>query len=180
MRSFNNYETGISYKRYFCYFFLKCFAAYLPDSRISKLAKKIRGFLANCIMKQKSKNINIDRKASFGMNVRVGNNSGIGAYSKIQNGTTIGENVMMGPECHIYTINHIFKRIEIPMITQGLNTVDPVYISDDVWIGARVIILPGVTVEKGAIIGAGAVVTKDVPEYAVVGGNPAKVIRLRK
>lgn len=114
------------------------------------------------------------------MNVRVGNNSDIGAYSKIQNGTMIGENVMMGPECHIYTINHIFKRIDIPMITQGLDTIDPVYISDDVWIGARVIILPGVTVEKGAILGAGAVVTKDVPEYAVVGGNPAKVIRIRK
>jgi maltose O-acetyltransferase len=48
-----------------------------------------------------------------------------------------------------------------------------------VWIASRVIILPGVTVHKGAILGAGAVVTKDVPEYAVVGGNPAKIIKFR-
>ena len=53
-------------------------------------------------------------------------------------------------------------------------------IGDDVWIGSRVIILPGVTIGKGAIVGAGVVVTKDVPEYAIVGGNPAKVIKFRR
>ena len=56
---------------------------------------------------------------------------------------------------------------------------EPVYIGDDVWIGARVIILPGRKIGEGVIIGAGAVVTKDVPDYAVVGGNPAKVIKFR-
>jgi serine acetyltransferase len=54
-----------------------------------------------------------------------------------------------------------------------------IIIKDDVWIGANAIILSGVTIGQGALIGAGAVVTKDVPPYAIVGGNPAKVIKYR-
>ena len=63
--------------------------------------------------------------------------------------------------------------------TVGHYPEEEVVISDDVWIGTRVIILPGVHVGKGAIIGAGAVVTKDIPDYTIVGGNPARVIRDR-
>ena len=92
----------------------------------------------------------------------------------------IGNNVMMGPEVIIYTSGHKHDRIDIPMMEQGSSEVQPVKIGNDVWIGGRVIILPGVKVGNGAIIGAGAVVTKDVPDYAIVGGNPAKVIRMRK
>jgi maltose O-acetyltransferase len=65
------------------------------------------------------------------------------------------------------------------MCEQGFYEEKPVVI-DDVWIGGHVIILPGVHIGKGAIVGAGAVVTKDVPEYAIVGGSPAKVIKYRK
>lgn len=86
---------------------------------------------------------------------------------------------MMGPDVIIITGNHEFNRIDIPMRDQGETRPESVVIDDDVWIGTRSIILPGVHIEKGAIIGAGAVVTKDVPEYAVVGGNPAKVIKYR-
>jgi maltose O-acetyltransferase len=56
----------------------------------------------------------------------------------------------------------------------------PVMIGDDVWIGARVIVLPGINIRDHAIVGAGAIVTQDVPAWAIVGGNPAKVIRYRK
>ena len=62
---------------------------------------------------------------------------------------------------------------------QGSTEPQKVTIESDVWIGARVIILPGVTIGKGAILAAGAVVTKDVPDYAVVGGVPAKVLKYR-
>ena len=89
----------------------------------------------------------------------------------------IGDDVMMGPNVSIYTRNHAFERTDVPMNTQGVSDEKIVVIENDVWIGANSIILPGVTVSKGAIIGAGAVVTKDVPEYAIVGGNPAKVIK---
>ena len=80
----------------------------------------------------------------------------------------------------IITVNHNTERIDIPMREQGSLPPQKVTICDDVWIGARVIILPGVTIGKGSIIAAGAVVTKNVPEYAVVGGVPAKVIKYRK
>ena len=56
----------------------------------------------------------------------------------------------------------------------------PVHIGNDVWLGSRVTILPGVNIGNGCIIGASAVVTKDVPDYAVVGGNPAKILKYRK
>lgn len=74
----------------------------------------------------------------------------------------------MGPDVMIFTQNHKNDRLDIPMMLQT-DPKRPVVIGDDVWIAARAIILPGVTIGKGSIIGAGAVVTKDVPEYAVVG-----------
>jgi maltose O-acetyltransferase len=79
----------------------------------------------------------------------------------------------------ILTRNHAFVDTSRPMRDQGAGEISPVTISDDVWIGMRVIILPGVTIGRGAIIGAGAVVTKDVPPYCVAVGNPARVVRNR-
>ena len=72
------------------------------------------------------------------------------------------------------------ERIDIPMGEQGDKEPTPLHIAGDVWIGARVIVLPGCRrIGHGAVIGAGAVVTKDVPDWAIVVGNPAKVIRYR-
>ncbi len=75
--------------------------------------------------------------------------------------------------------NHGFERGKL--IKEQPWTTDDNYIiiEDDVWIGANSVILPGVTIKKGAIIGAGSVVTKDVPQYAIVCGNPAHIIRYR-
>jgi maltose O-acetyltransferase len=86
---------------------------------------------------------------------------------------------MMGPEVLIYTTNHCIARTDIPMIRQGNRPVAAVNIGDDVWIGARVIILPGVTIGSGSVLGAGAVISKDVPPFAVVVGNPGRVVRFR-
>ena len=66
------------------------------------------------------------------------------------------------------------------MIEQGFAEYKPVIISNDVWIGGRVIILPGISVGEGAIVAAGAVVTKDVPSYSIVAGNPAVIKKYRK
>ena len=92
---------------------------------------------------------------------------------------TIGDNVMMGPDVVILTHTHNIDTPTLPMIEQGMRT-DPVTIGNDVWIGMRSIIMPGVNIGDGSVIGAGAVVTKDVPAYAIVGGVPAKVIKYRK
>lgn len=108
--------------------------------------------------------------------------SGIGIDCMVQAPVRIGKWVMMGPEVLIYRRHgHAFGRTDIPMQKQGVDMASRVLeICDDVWIGRRAIILQNCCrIGTGAIIGAGAVVTKDVPDYAIVGGNPAKVIRLR-
>ncbi len=116
----------------------------------------------------------------FSSHLHIDDNSGIGPYCFIQGEVHIGKNVMMGPECIIYTQNHKMSDIDVPMCKQGFANAKVVIIEDDVWIGGRVIILPGVHIKKGAVIGAGSVVTKDVPEYAIVGGNPAKILKFRR
>jgi len=103
---------------------------------------------------------------------------GPGARFSGSGGLTIGSNVAIGPDVTILTSNH---RIDgDPWIPFGPD-VDrkPVRIGDHVWIASRVVILPGVTVGEGAVVGAGAVVTRDVPEGAIVAGNPAREIRRR-
>lgn len=86
---------------------------------------------------------------------------------------------MMGTDVIIITRNHRFDRTDIPMMEQGFEEERPVYIGNDVWIGDRVLILPGVHIGDGSIIAAGAVVTKDVPPYSIVAGVPARKIRDR-
>ena len=86
---------------------------------------------------------------------------------------------MMGTDVTIITRNHRFDRTDIPMMEQGFEEERPVYIGNDVWIGDRVLILPGVHIGDGSIIAAGAVVTKDVPPYSIVAGVPARKIRDR-
>lgn len=93
-------------------------------------------------------------------------------------GISIGDNVLIGPGVIIYSQNHVFSDPDVAINQQGYDE-KPVVIEDDVWLGARTIILPGVTVRKGAVVAAGAVVTKDVGEYDVVAGVPAKRIGSR-
>lgn len=124
--------------------------------------------------------MNIEKGAVFSSTVKIGSNSGLGKNCIVGRNTVIGENVMMGPDCIIYSRNHRFDRTDIPMIEQGFFDVEPVTIGNDVWIGGRVTILPGVKIGNGAIIGAGAVVSRDVPDFAIVGGVPAKVLKYRK
>jgi maltose O-acetyltransferase len=135
-----------------------------------------------CLFKNCGKDINIEKGAYFsdGSQITIGDHSGIGVNCYLYGEIRIGNDVMMGPEVIVLTINHQFDRLDVPMRLQSYYPPKPVTIGDDVWIGTRVIILPGVTIGKGVIIGAGAVVTRDVPDYAIVGGNPANVIRYRK
>lgn len=95
---------------------------------------------------------------------------------------TIGSKVTFGPGVTIMTGNHNFRDIGVYIFDNHSKREDddlPVVIEDDVWVGCHAIILKGVTIGRGAIVGAGAVVTKNVPPYAIVGGNPARVIRYR-
>lgn len=112
--------------------------------------------------------------ADYGLNIKVGKNVFInsGCCFQDQGGIEIGDNVLIGQQVVIATINHDF----IPDKRANMFPA-PVKIGNGVWIGAHATILSGVTVGDNAIIAAGAVVTKDVPENVVVAGVPAKIIK---
>lgn len=130
------------------------------------------------IMKS-GKNVNFEKGSTFGYDLEIGDNSGVGINAQLSLGVKIGNNVMMAPEVVILTSNHAHDKTDIPMMFQGSEGFKKVIIEDDVWIGQRAIILPGVTLQKGTIVGAGAVVTKTYPPYSIIGGNPARLIKSR-
>ncbi|MEF8723245.1 MAG: acyltransferase [Candidatus Accumulibacter delftensis] len=141
----------------------------------------LRATLAKRMLRHCGKNIRIgpNVKIGSGEQISLGDNSNIGRASWILGKASIGDFVMMAPEVIILSSNHEFKDRSTPMIIQGQRVEDPVIVCDDVWIGTRAIILPGVTIGSHSIVAAGAVVTKDVAEYSIVGGNPARVIGCR-
>ena len=141
-------------------------------------SKQIRRFLVRHFVTYAGNDINIEHGALFSRHIRIGNNSSIGINAFISHpGVSIGDNVMMGRDVMIYTVNHGHNLTDIPMIEQGKTEIRPVKIGNDVWIGARVIILPGVNIGDGVILAAGSVVTKDVPSYTIVAGTPAKIVK---
>lgn len=115
----------------------------------------------------------------FHKGVIIGNNASFNGCKIIGTGNvTIGNYFHSGQDIVIITSNHNYEPAEsIPYDQKRIEK--PVIIKDFVWLGHGIIILPGVTIGEGAIVGAGAVVAKDVPDYAIVGGNPAKVIKYR-
>lgn len=114
--------------------------------------------------------------------LQIGDNVGIGQGCTFYagGGIIIGNNVMFSNYVGLISNDHETKDLTIPMKDQGMkNEQIPITIGDDVWLGYGVIIIKNVTIGKGAIIGAGSVVTKDIPEYAIAVGNPARVVKYR-
>lgn len=112
----------------------------------------------------------------YGYNIKIGknffsnHNLTILDCAKVE----IGENVFIAPNCGIYTAGHPLDYIRR---NQGLEFAHPIKIGNNVWIGAGVSILPGVTIGDNCVIGAGSVVTKDIPSNVIAVGNPCKVLR---
>lgn len=168
--------------RIICWIAYYSFAQFLPRNYApySFGVKKIRAAICKPLFKKFGSNIDIGPRVEF-YNIgesEIDDNSGIGAYSQIGM-VKLGKNVMMGVDCLIISQNHRFDDISIPMREQGFHYPEPVIIEDDVWIGSRVTILPGVKIGRGSVVGAAAVVTKDVEPFTIVGGNPAKIIGRR-
>lgn len=126
--------------------------------------------------------VNVERGAWFGsgQGIELGDRSAIGLDCLLIGPVTIGSDVMMGPRCTILASRHDTSSVERPMAAQGFLPDQRVTIEDDVWIGANTTILPGKVIGRGSIVGAGSVVTKDVPPWTVVGGNPAQRITVRR
>jgi maltose O-acetyltransferase len=146
------------------------------------LTDRFRVTLCRFIFRKCGRGIIVDRGVEFGYghNIEIGDYSGIGINATLDGtgGIVIGNDVMFGSDVVILTANHKHDDITRPIRLQGAESA-PVIIEDDVWIGMRVIILPGVRIGRSSVIGAGAVVTKDVPPFSIVAGNPAKVVRKR-
>ncbi len=173
----NKIVYALSYASY--YFF----ARHLPSSfaPYSLGSGRLRRLLCKGMFSHIGKNVTIEHGAFFGggRDIEIGNNSAIGLNARIMGPLSIGEDVMMGPNVSIYTQNHETENIYKPMRWQTAPK-KKVTIGNDCWIGANAIILPGVTIGNGVIIGAGAVVSRDVPDLAIVGGVPAKIIKFRE
>lgn len=163
------------------------FAKHLPKSTMPVLGKMASGFRRWCckhMFAECGKKLNVEKGAYFGSgkDVRAGVYVGFGKNFTMHNRIlTVDDYLMMGEDVMFLGGGHDFDRLDIPMGKQGSKEKTPLHIAGDVWIGARAIILPGCKrIGHGAIVGAGSVVTKDVPDYAIVGGNPAKVIGFRQ
>jgi maltose O-acetyltransferase len=174
-------KTNISWKFYIGLYYI--LAINLPVSYrpyFGRVGSRIRYLCCKHIFAKCGEHVNIERGVEFieGAQIEIGDRSRIGLNSRIQL-VTIGKDVLIGPEVIIFSRNHIYSDPTRPINTQGLEKDRRVIIEDDVWVGARSIILPGRRIGIGAVIGAGSVVTKNVPEYAVVGGNPAKILKYR-
>lgn len=113
-----------------------------------------------------------------GQHIKIGSGCRINENVYLEK-VTLGNDVLIAPNVSILSRMHAFDRTDIPMSQQGYSTERAVTISDDVWIGRNAVVLPGVTIGRGAIVGAGAVVTRSVPDFAIVAGVPAKIVRFR-
>ncbi|NDK57506.1 acyltransferase [Pontibacter fetidus] len=119
------------------------------------------------------------------VNIKLGHNLSVGEYCTLNSfihiwagkaGVVIGDRVMIASHVAITSLTHDYTLLDMrfaPAIDK------PVFIADDVWVGAHAVIMPGVSIGKGAVIGSGSVVTKDVPENAIAVGVPAKIVKFR-
>jgi len=122
------------------------------------------------------KNCTISRKNR----IIIGNNFFMGHYCHLAANLVIGDDVMFASFVSCVGGDHKIDGIDIPMNQAGRDVLKTISIGNDVWIGQGAILMHGITICRGAVIAAGSVVVKDVPERAIYGGNPAKLIRYRR
>lgn len=155
--------------------------AWLPHYQLHyfwPITTRIRRIAAKLMFDYCGEKVDIGRKISFSSQVSLGDRSSIGDEAYILGKLVIGDNVMMAARCAFIASNHNIDILDIPMNLQG-GTDNPIIIEDNVWIGYGCSIMAGVHVGSGAVIGSGSVVTKNVPNNAIVGGVPAKIIKYR-
>lgn len=151
-------------------FVLKC-TGHIPSHHVRRFLYRIEGMRIG-----RGSTIHMGAVFYNVANIRIGKDTIVGENSVLdgRDKLIIGDHVDIASEVMIYNSEHDINSEEFGAITA------PVEIGDYVFIGPRAIILPGIKIGKGAVVGAGAVVTHDVPEFAIVGGVPAKVIGERK
>ncbi len=155
----------------------------LPHSRFLSFTSEMRVWYVSKILKimpyDKSSKIEYNVYLSNAAEITIGYNCRINENVFIQQ-ANIGNNVLIAPNVAILSVSHNHENINIPIVDQGDSLPNPPTIRDGAWLGRNVIVMPGITIGEGAIVGAGAVVTKNVEPYTVVGGVPAMFIKSRK
>lgn len=119
--------------------------------------------------------------ATYGGKIQIGRNCSVNPFCMLygHGNLTIGDHVRIATGVVMVPANHVFSDPTVPISEQGLSQ-QGITVDDDVWIGANVTVMDGVHIGHGAVVGAGAVVTKDVNPFSIVGGIPAKPIGTRK
>jgi maltose O-acetyltransferase len=146
-----------------------------------RLAYSFRRLLVMRIFKMCGENVIVKSRAYFGTGreLVIGHRSQLGKWLRAECDLEIGNDVVMGPDIVMMSSSHAFEDLNVPINQQDSLPRRRIVIGNDVWIGTRAILLPGVTIGDKAIIGAGCVVTKNVPPCAIVAGNPARIVRYR-
>jgi maltose O-acetyltransferase len=174
-----NNSSPSFFKNIFYLFYISIFRFTPEDYRpYSFFFPRIRNFLVRNFVIKSGEKVRVKSNADISPNIVIGENSELGTRCMIHGNVEIGDHVIMGPDVKIYARNHIHNSLEVPIQKQGKEYLKTI-VGDDVWIAANVVITAGVKVGNHCIIAAGSVVTKDVPDYAIVGGVPAKVIKYR-
>jgi acetyltransferase-like isoleucine patch superfamily enzyme len=143
--------------------------------------KYLRNFLINTISGRFNIHYTSDvkYKSSISKDITVGKYTYIGKNAEISSKVQIGNYCMLATDVSIIGGDHNYNLLGKPMLFSGRPKKEKTIIGNDVWIGHRAIIMNGIKINDGAIIAAGAIVTKDVPECAIVAGIPAKIIKYR-
>jgi maltose O-acetyltransferase len=169
-------------KRRLSLFLYYGFARFLPglEFPLGRLWRAIRAACVAGFIRSAGEKVDVEPRVYLadGRYISIGDNCEVNAGAQIF-GAQIGNDVMIGPEAIILCRNHEFREPDVPMRVQGASEPAPPVIEDGAWLGARAIVLPGRRIGTGAIVGAGAVVSRDVEPYSIVAGNPAAVIGSR-
>ena len=139
---------------------------------------KKRQFIMRKIIRNTKNNFFLEQPfiCDYGYNIEIGENFYSNHNLTILDGNKVkfGNNVFIGPNCSFYTAEH---PIDAETRNKGLEYAKPINVGNNVWFGGNVVVLPGVTIGNNTIIGAGSVVTKNIPDNCIAVGNPCKVIK---
>lgn len=146
------------------------------------LFNRMRLFAVKRILSQCGKDVMVKDRCYFGDGRRltIGDRSQLGQNARLNGTIHIGKDVLMGQDVVMMATSHRYDQLDIPIIAQGETEEQPIRIGDGCWIGTRVIVLPGVEIGHDSIVAAGAVVTKSCPPWSILGGIPARVVKMRK
>ena len=155
--------------RFFWLIIYMVFCKWLPATDnampFAAFIRRFRSAIGRRCLDGSGRRVNIEKDADFGTGrgIRLGDCSGLGINCRVRGPLDIGNHVMMGPDVVILGAGHSFDRTDIPMDAQGQAPAKKTVIGNDIWIGTRVVIMNGVEIGDGAVIAAGAIVTKPVP-----------------